>query len=49
MNKLYTIVITIILIVCQHINSSIALKNDNEEHERNKRFVFLQTSGIGVS
>ncbi|XP_055326698.1 uncharacterized protein LOC129580375 [Sitodiplosis mosellana] len=45
--SLCTVVITILLIVCQHINNSIASKNDNEEHERNKRFVFLQTSGIG--
>lgn len=50
MNKFYTIVITVVLIACQHINSCVhATKNDDDEHERSKRFVFLQTSGIGVS
>lgn len=50
MNKFYTIVITTVLIACQHINhSATASKNDNEEHERSKRFIFLRTSGIGVS
>ncbi|XP_031621775.1 uncharacterized protein LOC116339847 [Contarinia nasturtii] len=47
MNMFYTVVITIILIVCQQIVGSIALKNNSEEHERNKRFVFLRGSGIG--
>lgn len=51
MNKLCTIFITIVIIMCQHINSFSASKNEtkNETHERNKRFVFLRGSGIGVS
>lgn len=32
------------------MNSSVhASNNDDEQHERSKRFIFLQTSGIGVS
>lgn len=46
MNNFYTIVI--VLIACQHINSSIATI-ESEEHERNKRSIFLKGSGIGVS
>lgn len=45
MNQFYTFVIA--LIACQHINSSFSTE-DNEEHERNKRFIFLKGSGIGV-
>lgn len=44
-----TIVIAIILIASQYLCSSIASKNDDEEHQRSKRFVFLKGSGIGVS
>lgn len=44
-----TTIVAIGLIVCLYSCISIALKNDNEHHERSKRFVFLKTSGIGVS
>lgn len=49
MNMKLKVVIAIILFACQYLNSSIASKNDGEEHERNKRFVFLKGSGVGVS
>lgn len=49
--KLDTIFITIALIACQHVNgiSRVAQQHTEDEHERSKRFVFLKTSGIGVS
>lgn len=44
------IVITIALIVCQYLSCSALSRNsDVDVHERNKRFAFLKTSGVGVS
>lgn len=47
--RLDTIIIGVALIVCHHLNFSVASKNANEARERNKRFVFLESSGMGVS
>lgn len=43
---------TIVLIVCQHVNGLGDLEKhagEENKHEREKRFVFLQTAGLGVS
>lgn len=47
--KLDTIFIGVTLIFCQQLDSSSALKTDVETHKRDKRFVFLETAGLGVS
>lgn len=47
--KLDTIIMGIILILCLHLNISIAQKNANKMLERSKRFAFLKSAGCGVS
>lgn len=47
--KLDTIIIGIVLILCQHLNIAIAQKNANKMLERSKRFAFLKSAGCGVS
>lgn len=50
--KLDSVFVTIVLIVCQHVNGLGDLEKhagEENKHEREKRFVFLQTAGLGVS
>lgn len=47
--KLDMFIMGIILILCLHLNISIAQKNANKMLERSKRFAFLKSAGCGVS